>query len=150
MFVRVWISIQNLLRILVNWSCHFDGWQNNKYNQKLIPRASMLSSFLWNTYLFWTSGAWYKSPIIMTSIFPKVVMCMLNGFKTKIDKRNILLPIRETLSNLYLEKFEHCVISCSHAFNTNYWRTTPKKRVVSKKEIGENKNKKLFVPKFLE
>jgi hypothetical protein len=43
----------------------------------------------------------------------------------------------ETSSNLYLEKFEHCVISCSHAFIQTIKEQPPKKKIVNRKKLGK-------------
>jgi hypothetical protein len=57
----------------------------------------MLLNFLWNTQLFWTRGAWYKSPVIMTFIFPKKWLCVcLMDLRRRSIKEIILLLIRKT------------------------------------------------------
>ncbi len=105
MCVGLWVVVKNLLRTSINWSSVWCvTWVSSKqwmqYSQKWITKASMLSNFLWNTQLSWTCGAWYKSPISMTSIFPKKWLCVcLMDLRQRLIKENILLPMRETSSN---------------------------------------------------
>ncbi len=105
MSIGLWVVVWNLLRTSINyWSLWHMTWKSSKWqkksNQKLSLKASMLSNIPWNTHLSWTNGAWYKSLVIMTYIFPKTSLCAcLMDLRQRSIKEIILLPIKETSSN---------------------------------------------------